>query len=194
MRATRDTELRESFRSHEVDAWIGHDEAVAKRNDLRITDQHCHSHFDRSANACFYRVVRRATSFGPQTPWGLRDPPERPSRWQTDSCVSTGDGGDGTDTLPFPIDVPCFGAGALTAENRVATKPAWNAAKLWFRFRRQCHRLKADGAKPSADTRFHPQPTQFDGRFQDHQRVESDAHIFANNCLVHDGRSIGQQK
>ncbi|MCA9169444.1 MAG: phage integrase SAM-like domain-containing protein, partial [Planctomycetales bacterium] len=40
LRATRDTELRETFPSHVVDAWIGHDEGVAKRNYLQITDQH----------------------------------------------------------------------------------------------------------------------------------------------------------
>lgn len=40
LRATRDTELREHFPSHVVDAWIGHDEAVAKKNYLQVTDEH----------------------------------------------------------------------------------------------------------------------------------------------------------
>ena len=36
LRATRDTELRERYPSHVVDAWIGHDEAVAKLADKSI--------------------------------------------------------------------------------------------------------------------------------------------------------------
>ena len=40
LRATRDTELREQFPGHVVDAWFGHDEAVAKKNYLQVTDEH----------------------------------------------------------------------------------------------------------------------------------------------------------
>ena len=40
LRANRDTELREDFPGHVVDAWIGHDERVAKRNYLQITEEH----------------------------------------------------------------------------------------------------------------------------------------------------------
>ena len=39
-RVTSDTELREQFPGHVVDAWIGHDEAVAKKNYLQVTDEH----------------------------------------------------------------------------------------------------------------------------------------------------------
>lgn len=40
LRATRDTELRESFPSHVVAKWIGHDDRVAERHYLQITDAH----------------------------------------------------------------------------------------------------------------------------------------------------------
>ena len=43
LRATRDTELREHSPGHVVDAWIGHSEAVARKNYLQVTDDH----FDR---------------------------------------------------------------------------------------------------------------------------------------------------
>jgi len=39
-RASRDTELLELAASHVVDTWIGHDEAVAKKNYLQVTDDH----------------------------------------------------------------------------------------------------------------------------------------------------------
>ena len=40
LRATRDTELRNTFQSHVVDQWIGHDEAVAKRHYVQVTEDH----------------------------------------------------------------------------------------------------------------------------------------------------------
>ena len=40
LRANRDTELREDLPGHVVDAWIGHDERVAKRNYLQIREEH----------------------------------------------------------------------------------------------------------------------------------------------------------
>ena len=40
LRATRDTELREQEPGYVVDDWIGHDEAVAKKNYSQITDKH----------------------------------------------------------------------------------------------------------------------------------------------------------
>ena len=40
LRATRDTELRESFPVHVVEAWLGHEDRVAKRNYTQITDEH----------------------------------------------------------------------------------------------------------------------------------------------------------
>jgi integrase len=40
LRATRDTELREQLPSHVVDMWIGHNEAIAKRNYLQVTSEH----------------------------------------------------------------------------------------------------------------------------------------------------------
>ena len=40
LRATRDTELRETFPSHVVAGWIGHDDRVAERHYLQITDAH----------------------------------------------------------------------------------------------------------------------------------------------------------
>ena len=40
LRASRDTELRELAPSHVVDEWIGHNEAVARKNYLQVTDAH----------------------------------------------------------------------------------------------------------------------------------------------------------
>ncbi len=40
LRATRETELAESVPIHAVCQWIGHSEAVAKRHDLQVTDEH----------------------------------------------------------------------------------------------------------------------------------------------------------
>ena len=40
LRASRDTELREEFPTHVVDAWIGHCEEIAKRHYLMVTDDH----------------------------------------------------------------------------------------------------------------------------------------------------------
>jgi hypothetical protein len=40
LRASRDTELRELAPSHVVDDWIGHTEAVARKNYLQVTDAH----------------------------------------------------------------------------------------------------------------------------------------------------------
>jgi len=40
LRATRDTELRDLYPSHVVDAWIGHEENVAKHNYLQLTAEH----------------------------------------------------------------------------------------------------------------------------------------------------------
>jgi integrase len=40
LRATRDTELREHFPSHVVTKWIGHDDRVAERHYLQVTDTH----------------------------------------------------------------------------------------------------------------------------------------------------------
>ncbi len=40
LRASRDTELRELAPSHVVDEWIGHNEAVARKNYLQVTDEH----------------------------------------------------------------------------------------------------------------------------------------------------------
>ena len=40
LRATRDTEMRETYPGHVVDAWIGHDEKVAKHNYLQVTESH----------------------------------------------------------------------------------------------------------------------------------------------------------
>ncbi len=40
LRATRDTELRETFPVHVVEAWLGHEDRVAKKNYTQVTDQH----------------------------------------------------------------------------------------------------------------------------------------------------------
>ena len=40
LRATRDTELRERFPVHVVEAWLGHEDRVAKRNYTQVTDDH----------------------------------------------------------------------------------------------------------------------------------------------------------
>ena len=40
LRATRDTELRETFPVHVVESWLGHEDRVAKRNYTQITDEH----------------------------------------------------------------------------------------------------------------------------------------------------------
>ncbi len=57
LRATRDTELRESFPSHVVDYWIGHDEAVAKKHYVQVTNEHFEkgAHFTAAAS----RPIRR---------------------------------------------------------------------------------------------------------------------------------------
>ncbi len=54
LRATRDTELREQFPSHVVDAWIGHDEAIAKKNYLQVTDEH----YQRAAGGALQNPVQ----------------------------------------------------------------------------------------------------------------------------------------
>jgi hypothetical protein len=40
MRATRQTELQESFPSHVVCAWIGNSEKVARKHDPQVTEGH----------------------------------------------------------------------------------------------------------------------------------------------------------
>jgi integrase len=40
LRATRDTELRERFPVHVVEAWLGHEDRVAKRNYTQVTEEH----------------------------------------------------------------------------------------------------------------------------------------------------------
>lgn len=40
LRATRQTELEESFPSHVVCAWIGNSERVAREHYLQVTDEH----------------------------------------------------------------------------------------------------------------------------------------------------------
>ena len=40
LRATRDTEIRDTYPSHVVDCWLGHNEIIAKRNYLQVTDAH----------------------------------------------------------------------------------------------------------------------------------------------------------
>ncbi len=40
LRATRDTELRETYPGHVVEAWIGHSAAIARKNYLQVTDEH----------------------------------------------------------------------------------------------------------------------------------------------------------
>ena len=47
LRATRDTELRESFPVHVVEAWIGHEDRVAKRNYTQVIEDH----FQRAINS-----------------------------------------------------------------------------------------------------------------------------------------------
>lgn len=57
LRASRVTELRESFPAHVVDAWLGHDDKVARTHYAQILDEHFHralqkcSHFASSTNA-----------------------------------------------------------------------------------------------------------------------------------------------
>ena len=60
LRATRDTELREEFPSHVVDAWIGHREEVAKRRYLMVTDDH----FAKAAS----ETVRKPVRYGTESP------------------------------------------------------------------------------------------------------------------------------
>ncbi len=40
LRATRDTELRETFPVHVVEVWLGHEDRVAKRNYTQVTEEH----------------------------------------------------------------------------------------------------------------------------------------------------------
>lgn len=40
LRATRDTELRETYPVHVVEAWMGHEDRVAKRNYTQVTNEH----------------------------------------------------------------------------------------------------------------------------------------------------------
>lgn len=54
LRASRDTELREKFPSHVVDAWIGHCEEIAKRHYLMVTDDH----FARATGQAVRKPVR----------------------------------------------------------------------------------------------------------------------------------------
>ena len=48
LRASRVTELRESFPSHVVDAWLGHDDKVARKHYAQTLDQH----YDRALQKC----------------------------------------------------------------------------------------------------------------------------------------------
>ena len=57
LRASRDTELRESFPSHVVDAWIGHCEDIAKRHYLMVTDDH----FAKATTETVRKPVRSGT-------------------------------------------------------------------------------------------------------------------------------------
>jgi len=54
LRASRDTELRERFPSHVVNAWIGHCEQIAQRHYLMVTDEH----FTEAAQESVRKPVR----------------------------------------------------------------------------------------------------------------------------------------
>lgn len=60
LRASCDTQLRRHFPSHQVDRWIGHDEATAKSNYLQITDDD----FERACSALHFPVQQPAASTG----------------------------------------------------------------------------------------------------------------------------------
>jgi integrase len=70
LRATRDTELRETFPVHVVEAWLGHEDRVAKRNYTQITDEHF-----RVATAGEYKAAQKAAQQGRATnAQGVADP------------------------------------------------------------------------------------------------------------------------
>lgn len=58
LRATRETELMESFPAHVVCAWIGNSQAVAQRHYLQVTDEH----FERGASCSALRNALQNTS------------------------------------------------------------------------------------------------------------------------------------
>ena len=67
LRATRDTELRETYPVHVVEKWMGHEDRVAKRNYTQVTEEHFRKAVSRgadcgSAGACgnLRRLARKA--------------------------------------------------------------------------------------------------------------------------------------
>ena len=48
LRASRVTELRESFPAHVVDAWLGHDDKIARKHYTQTLD----AHYDRALQKC----------------------------------------------------------------------------------------------------------------------------------------------
>ena len=48
LRASRVTELRESFPAHIVDAWLGHDDNIARKHYAQTLDEH----YDRATQEC----------------------------------------------------------------------------------------------------------------------------------------------
>jgi hypothetical protein len=48
LRALRVTELRDSFPAHVVDAWIGHDDTVARKHYAQALDEH----YERALQKC----------------------------------------------------------------------------------------------------------------------------------------------
>ena len=76
LRATRDTELRETFPGHVVSTWIGHDQRIAERHYLQVTD----GHFEEAASGSkkvVRNLVRNPVQHGNA---GRRTQPRKPQK------------------------------------------------------------------------------------------------------------------
>ena len=58
LRASRTTELRDSFPSHVVDAWMGHDDIIATKHYTQVLD----THFDKAVQECSQECSHFASS------------------------------------------------------------------------------------------------------------------------------------
>jgi integrase len=72
LRATRETELCESFPLHVVTAWIGNSQIIAARHYLQVTDEH----FSRAAQNRAQRVAESSAQNSNERKPTLTDSPE----------------------------------------------------------------------------------------------------------------------
>lgn len=95
LRASRDTELREELPGHVVDSWIGHNEAVAKKNYLQVTDDHFdrYSKAKQKAKQSTAALSRTTSQTKTATPEKTRELPVNAVQCVTVQNEEVGDGG-----------------------------------------------------------------------------------------------------